>query len=126
MKKSDHSTQKEKELVEDILEPIRASWSTYMVTIVSNGWIDIRHRSLNNIIATSPKGAMFSKVEHCSGEVKNTQFIANTLIKVIEEVELAKVMVQVITDNAPVCTVVGLIVDSTYDHIFGLLALSII
>ena len=108
---------KEKGLVEDILAPIRASWGSSGFTVVSNGWIDTRHRPLINIIATSPKGAMFLKAEDYSREVKDAQFIANVLIKSIEQIGPKKV-VQVITDNAPVCKVAGLIVDSRFDHIF--------
>eukprot|EP00253_Pinus_taeda_P024027 PITA_24027 len=52
----------EKELVEEILALIRSSWSSFGVTIVSNGWTDIRRKPLITIIATSPKGAMFIKV----------------------------------------------------------------
>eukprot|EP00253_Pinus_taeda_P004206 PITA_04206 len=94
----------EKELVEDILAPIRSSWSSSGVTIVSDGWTDTRRRPLINIIATSPKGAMFIKAEDCSGEVKDAQFIADFIIKAIEQIGLNRV-VQVITDNAPVCKV---------------------
>lgn len=70
-----------------------------------------------NIIATSPKGAMFLKAEDCSGEVKDAQFIADILIKSIEQIGPNKV-VQVVTDNAPVCKVAGLIVENRFDHIF--------
>ena len=45
---------KEKELVEDVLAPIRSSWHSSGVNIVLDGWIDTRHRPLINIIATSP------------------------------------------------------------------------
>ena len=61
---------KEEEFVEDILAPVCTSWSSSGVTIVSDGWTDTKHRPFINIIATSPKGAMFLKVEDCSGEVK--------------------------------------------------------
>ena len=108
---------KEKELVEDFLAPIRASWGSFGVTIVSNGWTDTRRRPLINSIATSPKGAMFLKAEDCSGEVKDAQFIADILIKSIEQIGPNKV-VQVITNNAPVRKVASLIVESRYDHIF--------
>jgi hypothetical protein len=108
---------KEKELVEDILAPICASWSSSGVTIVSDGWTNTRHRPLINIIATSPKGAMFLKAKDCSSEVKDAQFIVDILIKAIEQVGPTKV-VQVITDNALVCKATGLIVESKYDHIF--------
>ena len=87
------------------------------VTIVSDGWTDTRRRPLINIIATSPKGAMFLKDEDYSGEVKDSQFIANVLIKAIEQIGPNKV-VQVIMDNAPVCKAAGLIVESRFDNIF--------
>ena len=111
--------------MEDILAPSRASWGRSGVTVVSDGWTDTRRRPLINIIATSPKGAMFLKAEDYSGEVKDAQFIGNVLIKAIEQIGPQKV-VQFITDNAPVYKVVGLIVESRFDHIFGHLALSII
>ena len=70
-----------------------------------------------NIIATSPKGAMFLKAEDCSGEVKDAPFIADVIMAAIEKIGPSKV-VQVITDNAPVCKAAGLIIESRYDHIF--------
>jgi hypothetical protein len=78
---------------------------------------------LINVIPLSPKGAMFLRAEDCSGEVKYSNFIAEILIVVIEQVGPANV-VQVITDNALVCK--GLIVESSTIIYFGLLALSII
>eukprot|EP00253_Pinus_taeda_P002383 PITA_02383 len=107
----------EKELVEDILAPIRSSWSSSGVTIVSDGWTDTRRRLLINIIATSPKGAMSIKAEDCSGEVKDAQFIVDVIIKAIEQIGPNRV-VQVITDNAPVCKATSLIIKGRYDHIF--------
>ena len=107
----------EKDLVEDVLSPIRSSWSSSGVTIVSDGWTHTRRRPLINIIATSPKGAMFLKAKDCSGEVKDAQFIVDVIIKSIEQVGPNRV-VQVITDNAPVCKAVGLIIEGRYDHIF--------
>ena len=62
---------KEKELVEDVLAPIRSSWHRSGANIVSDGWTDTRHRPLINITATSLKGGMFIKAEDCSGELKD-------------------------------------------------------
>ena len=76
----------EKDLVEDVLSPICSSWSSSGVNIVLDGWIDTRRRPLINIISTSPKGAMFLKAEDCSREVKYAQFIADVIIKSIEQV----------------------------------------
>jgi hypothetical protein len=108
---------KERQLLEDVLRPIHSSWSSSRVSIISDGWIDTRHRPLINVIASSPKGAMFLRAKDCSGEVKDSNFIAEILIVAIEQVGPENV-VQVITDNAPVCKVAGLIVEGRYNHIF--------
>ena len=70
-----------------------------------------------NLIASSPAGAMFLRAEDCSGEIKDSNFIAEVLISAIEQVGPSNV-VQVITDNALVCKAAGLIVESRYNHIF--------
>lgn len=57
------------------------------------------------------------QAEDYSGELKDAHFIADILIKSIEQIGPNKV-VQVITDNAPFCKVAGIIVESRYDHIF--------
>ena len=69
-----------------------------------------------NVIAQSPKWAMFLKAVDCEGEQKDVQFIADILIEAIEFVG-AKNVVQVITDNATVCRAAGLIVEGKYKHI---------
>jgi len=52
---------------------------------------------------------MSLKVEVYSLEVKDAPFIVDSLIRDIEQVGLAKVM-QVVTDNAPVCKEARLII----------------
>ena len=51
--------QKEKISIDKTLQPIRTSWKTSSITIVSDGWKDTRNQPLINVIVTSPKGAMF-------------------------------------------------------------------
>lgn len=80
---------------------------------------------MNEIIATSPKGAMFFKVKHYLREVMGAPFIANILIKAIKKVGPAKAM-QVIMNNEPICKAIDLIVERSMITFFGLLALSII
>ena len=60
---------------------------------------------------------MFLRAKDSSGEVKDSKFIADILISAIEQVGPTNV-VQVITDNAPVCKDAGLIVESRYNYIF--------
>lgn len=58
------------------------------------------------------------------GQMRDSQFIANILIKAIELVG-PKNVVQVITDNAMVCRTAGLIIEGNYQHIFWTLLLYI-
>lgn len=104
-------------LIDEQLKPIKDSWIETGVTIVSDEWKDARNRPLINVLAVSPKGAMFLKAMDCEGHVKNGSFIANILIEAIEKVG-ARNVVQVITDNAQYCRVVGLLVEERYHHIF--------
>jgi hypothetical protein len=46
------------------------------VSVILDGWMDTRHMTLVNVIISSPKGAMFMKADGCSGEVKDSDFIA--------------------------------------------------
>eukprot|EP01018_Ginkgo_biloba_P009786 Gb_07731 [translate_table: standard] len=71
---------KEKSLVEQSIEPIRASWQTTGVSIISDGWTDAWNRPLINVIVVCPKGFMFLNVVDCNGELKDATFIANILI----------------------------------------------
>ncbi|XP_059077784.1 uncharacterized protein LOC131876424 [Cryptomeria japonica] len=114
-----HGTLLEKEVkrVEDALKPIRDSWVETGVTIVSDGWKDAKNRPLINVIAVSPKGAMFLRAVDCEGQIKDGQFIAEILISAIESVGSRNV-VQVIMDNAKNCRAAGLLVEQRYDHIF--------
>eukprot|EP01018_Ginkgo_biloba_P009837 Gb_26532 [translate_table: standard] len=75
-----------KSLVEQSIEPIRASWQTTGVSIVSDGWIDARNKPLINVIVVYPKGSMFLNAVDCNGELKDATFIANILIDAIESV----------------------------------------
>jgi hypothetical protein len=65
---------------------------------------------------------MLLRVEDCSREVKDGKFIADILISAIEQVGPTNV-VQVITNNVPVCKAAGLIVESRYYHIFWTLCI---
>ena len=83
---------KERLLIEDVLRPIQNSWANSKVSIISDGWTDTSRRPLINIIASTPAGAMFLKAEDCSGELKDSHFIADVLISAIEQVGLDKVV----------------------------------
>eukprot|EP01018_Ginkgo_biloba_P021120 Gb_25769 [translate_table: standard] len=108
---------KEISLVEQSIEPIRASWQTIGVSIVSDGWTDAKNRPLIDVIVVCPKGSMFLNVVDCNGELKDATFIANILIDAIESVGPSNV-VQAITNNARACKAAGLLVEVRYENIF--------
>ena len=107
----------ERKNVENLLKPIRDSWIQTGVSIVSDRWKDCKNHPLINVIVVCPKGAMFLKAVDCEGQVKDANFIAKLLIESIESVGVDNV-VQVVTENAKVCKVVGALVEAQYEHIF--------
>jgi hypothetical protein len=109
--------QKERALIHDILKLVRSSWTNTGVSFISDAWTDTKRRPLVNVIASSPTREMFLRAEDCSGEVKDSKFIVDILISVVEQVGTTNV-VHVIIDNAPICKVVGLIVEGRHHHIF--------
>ncbi|XP_075515270.1 uncharacterized protein LOC142549918 [Primulina tabacum] len=109
--------QREKAHIEKLLEPTKAAWKQKGVSICSDGWSDVQRRPLINIMAVCESGPMFLKPINCEGEYKDKSFISKLLIDAINEVGHQNV-VQVVTDNAPVCKAAGLLVEAKYPHIF--------
>ncbi|KAI9159980.1 hypothetical protein LWI28_003953 [Acer negundo] len=109
--------QKERSNVEQLLEPIKLSWKKKGVIVCSDGWSDSQRRPIINILATCESEPMFLKAINCEGEYKDKFFISNLLVETLQEIGPQNV-VQVITDNAPVCKATGLLVESQFKHIF--------
>ncbi|XP_028110185.1 uncharacterized protein LOC114308719 [Camellia sinensis] len=102
--------QKERANVERLLEPTRASWKEKGLSIVSDRWIDSQRRPLINFMGASEARLVFLKAVNCEGEHKDKFFISNLISQAIEEVGHQNV-IQVITDNAPVCSAAGLLIE---------------
>ena len=109
--------QRERANVERLLEPIKGTWSEKGVSIVTDGWTDAQRRPLINFMATSDGGPVFLKAIDGSKEYKDKHYIARLIKGAIEDVGASNV-VQVITDNAPVCRAAGLLIEGEYPHIF--------
>jgi hypothetical protein len=86
------------------------SWRLFLAFMVDFSWF--KGAYLFNALL-----AMFLRAKDCFGQAKDSKFIVDILISAIEQVGSANV-VQVITDNAPICKVAGLIVESRYHHIW--------
>jgi hypothetical protein len=68
-------------------------------------------------MVSSLNGSVFLKAVDALGKYKDAQYMGELFIKVIEDVGVDS-CVQIITDNAPVCKVVGIIVEAKYPQIF--------
>jgi hypothetical protein len=103
--------------VDKILQPIKSTWPSTGVSIVSDGWTDATHHPLINFMVSSLNGAVFLKAVDALGKYKDAQYMGELFIKVIEDVGVDS-CVQIIIDNAPVCKAAGMIVEAKYPQIF--------
>jgi len=97
---------KERDHVEQLLEPVKLTWKEKGVSIVSDGWSDPTRKPLINFIATSENGPLFLKAVNCFGEVKDKFFISDLMKDVLNEMGHQNV-VQIITGNAANCKAAG-------------------
>ncbi|KAI8568418.1 hypothetical protein RHMOL_Rhmol02G0197800 [Rhododendron molle] len=109
--------QKERAHIALLLEPIKKTWNEKGLSIVADGWSDAQRRPLINFMGASDGGAVFMRAINCEGETKDKTFIAKLLGEAINEVGPQNV-VQVITDNAPICSAAGSIIEGIYPKIF--------
>ncbi|MFS8020281.1 putative ribonuclease H-like superfamily [Helianthus anomalus] len=78
---------------------IKAIWKTTGVSLLSDGWSDMRNRSLINFLVNNQYGTVFLKTVDASNCVKDADKIFELLDGVIEEIG-EDIVVQVVTDNA--------------------------
>ncbi|CAL1355405.1 unnamed protein product [Linum trigynum] len=108
---------KERSKVDRALTGIRDQWPTFGVFIVSNGWSNVKNQPLINVLAVSGGRAVFLEGIDCSGDEKTGVYIAEILLKAIDQVGIYNV-VQVLTDNASACKRAGEIIMERHPHIF--------
>ncbi len=104
---------KAKKEVERILESIKSTWPSSGVSIVSDGWTDTARHPLINFMVSSLNGPVFLKAVDALGKYKDAEYMGDLFIKIIEDVGVDTVL-QIITNNAPVCKVAGMIVEAKY------------
>ena len=108
---------KAKRQVEKMLEPIKATWPSSGVSIVSDGWTDTSRHPLINFMVSSLNGPVFLKAVDALGKYKDAQYMGELFIKVIEDVDVDS-CVKIVIDNAHVCKTVGMAVEAKYQKIF--------
>ena len=90
---------KELENTKEVVDEIKKTWRETGVSIMSDGWKDIRGRQLLNFLANNPFRTIFAKSIDVSDVVKDANLLFNLLDDVVEEVGEENV-IQVVTDNA--------------------------
>ncbi|KAK1588511.1 hypothetical protein Q3G72_024175 [Acer saccharum] len=89
----------EEENTKAIVADVKKTWTQTRVSIMSDGWKDMRGRQLINFLVNNPHGTVFLKSIDASNVVKNATLLFNLLDEVVEEVG-EDIVVQVVTDNA--------------------------
>ncbi|KAL7225591.1 hypothetical protein ACSBR1_020873 [Camellia fascicularis] len=103
--------------VEKELILVKDTWYTDGVSIVSDGWSNVRKNPLINILAVNSHGAMFLYAEDYSGVEKSRINIVELLLETIDEVDPANA-IQVVTDNAAISKLARKEVEKVHPHIF--------
>ncbi|KAL3701253.1 hypothetical protein R1sor_019275 [Riccia sorocarpa] len=88
-------------------------------TVSCDGWTNVRGRPLLNIMYIGRHGEMLYKHVDGSNTHKDSHWVADAIIKAIEEVGPENIL-QFTVDNAPVNKLAGFLIQSRYPHIvFG-------
>ncbi|KAL4558645.1 hypothetical protein LXL04_036846 [Taraxacum kok-saghyz] len=88
------------------LDPVKDTWLTQGVSIVSDGWSNVKSEPLINFIAQNSRGATFMYAEAFSGIEKTRVVVAKFLRQAIKKIGPSSVL-QVVTDNAANCKAAG-------------------
>ena len=99
---------RERAKINSALGKFTNDWSIYGVSIVSNGWTNVKGKPLINILGVSTSGAIFLLAHDYLDHSKTGINIAKTLTQTIQEIAPCNV-IHVITGNATNCKIVGVI-----------------
>jgi hypothetical protein len=108
---------KEKAKIQRALTRFIDDWGNFGVSIVSDGWTNVRNQHLINVLGVSATSAVFLAAHDSSSIIPSPQNISDLLLKTIIDVGPSNV-IQVITDNASNCKGAGKIIELNYPHIF--------
>ena len=94
-----------------------SSWTNHGVSIVSDGWTNVKGKPLISVLAVSVNGPIFLTAHDYSDKFKTAINIAEALLETIDRIGPYNV-IQVITDNAANCRAAGAIIEDKYPNIF--------
>ncbi|KAJ0976328.1 hypothetical protein J5N97_018293 [Dioscorea zingiberensis] len=107
----------ERNRVEREFDDFKQKWTQYGISIISNGWADIKNQSLINILASNQFGSLFLHAFDFMAVEKSPRSISEYILEVLETVGPDNV-VQFITDNTTSCRAVLDELEKAYSHIF--------
>eukprot|EP00253_Pinus_taeda_P025659 PITA_25659 len=107
----------EKAKISHSLNRMTSSWTDHGVSIISDGWTNVKGKSLISVLVMSVSGAIFLTAHDYSDNFKTTINIAEALLETIDCIGPYNV-IQVITNNAPNCKAAGAIIEDKYPNIF--------
>eukprot|EP01018_Ginkgo_biloba_P026858 Gb_19905 [translate_table: standard] len=88
-----------KERLTNKLQSIKETWKHTRCTIISDGWSDMKHRPLINVLVYSPQGVLFVKAIDTMDHKKTSGFSFKIMEEAVLEVGEENV-VQIVTDSA--------------------------
>ena len=94
-----------------------SSWNEHGVSIVSNGWTNVKGKPMISVLAVSVSGAIFLSSYDYSDKFKTDINIAESLLDTIERIGPYNV-IQIITDNAANCKAAMAIIEDKFPNIF--------
>ena len=69
--------------VQLIVDSHRSYWADISCTIMGDGWIDTRHRTLINFLVYCPKGIIFIRFVDASNLVKDAINLSNLFYEIV-------------------------------------------
>lgn len=107
----------EKNKVDREMDDFKQKWPQYGISIISNGWTDVKNQPLINILASNQFGSMFLHALDFVMVERSQKSISSFMLEAIEKVEPYNV-VQLITDNSIDCRAASDELAKVYPHIF--------
>lgn len=74
-------------------------WNAYGCSLMCDGWLDRRHRTLINFLVNTPRGSFFLESVDASEHSKTGELMYELICKYVERIGPSNV-VQVVTDSA--------------------------
>ena len=108
---------KEKAKIQNALGQFTNAWNEYGVSIVSDGWTNVKGKPLINILGVSVSGAIFLSNHDYSDCYKPIINIAQPLLETIQTIGPYNVIL-VITNIVANCKATRAIIEDKYPNIF--------